>query len=81
MARDLDQLGMTLRRMYDSAPQGHKTTQIHLFGVKYAADIQQAALTAREVVAAAGIQASYATEVSKGIRLADYVVSRPAYQD
>lgn len=81
MTRNLDQLGMTLRRMYDSAPQGDKTTQIHLFGIKYAADIQAADVTAREIVLAAGMQKSYATEVSKGIRLAKYVNPRPAHQD
>jgi len=76
-----EQLGGTLRRMYDSAPTGEKVANIHLFAIKYAADIRDAGLTAGDVVKAAGIQASYGAEVSKGINLAKYVVPKPQYAE
>jgi hypothetical protein len=81
VAVNLDQLGMTLRGMYDSAPQGVKTTSIHFFGVKYASEIRDGGFTPREVVHTSGINASYVTELSKGMRLSNYVIPRPEYSD
>ena len=60
-----------LERMYDKAAKGEKTTQIHLFGIKYAEDI--ADLNVGSIVKAAGLPDSYVTEVHKGLRLARYV--------
>ena len=63
--------GRRLREMYDSAPEGELVTHIHLFGIKYAAEL--AGLTNKEIVRRAGLYDSYHTEVSKGRRLAKYV--------
>lgn len=71
--RSVDELGSILRRMYDDAPHGEKVAHIHLFGIKYAADIHAAGLTAGSVVKAAGLRTSYQAEVSKGMNLAKYV--------
>lgn len=68
------QLGAVLGRMYDQAPLGHKVANIHLFGIKYADIITNGRLSVPEIVRASGIRASFATEVSKGMKLARYVV-------
>ena len=68
---DTRQLADELRRMYNGAPQGEKTTMIHLFGIKYALDLTRT--SPRSVVEQAGLHNSYVTEVHKGRRLAKYV--------
>lgn len=75
--RSLDELGMVLRAMYEGAPEGEKVANIHLFGIKYAADIQAAGYTAAEVIRASGLRTSYQAEVSKGMNLAKYVAPLP----
>jgi hypothetical protein len=81
MVRNLDQLGAILRRMYEDAPSGEQVARIHLFGIKYAADIRGAGFNAREVVGASGLKQSYHTEVNKGMNLSRYVVPLPEYAD
>ena len=78
---NLDELGLTLRKMYDEAPNGLKTTSIHFFGVKFASEIRDGGFTPREIVGTAGMKPSYQTEVSKGMRLSKYVTPRPEYRD
>jgi len=81
MAMTREQLGGTLRRMYDEAPSGEKVANIHLFGVKYIREIGGAGLTAGDVVKASGLQTSYGTEVNKGMNLSKYVVPKAAFAD
>lgn len=73
---NLDQLGMALRKMYEDARRGEKTTSIHLFGIKYADRIELAGVTGAQVLRASGLRPSYLTELHKGIRLARHVVPR-----
>lgn len=68
------QLGQILKDMYENAPYGYQVANIHLFGVKYADIIVLNRLSVPEIVRASGIKPSFATEVSKGIKLAKYVV-------
>lgn len=69
-----NELGKTLRDMYDNAPDKDQVAMIHLFGIKFADQIINK-YTATEIVKASGIRPSYATEVNKGIRLSKYVKS------
>lgn len=62
--------------MYDNAPEGYQVANIHLFGVKYAAIILENNYKATEIVRASGLSQSYATEVSKGIKLSMYVIPK-----
>ncbi len=66
--------GRKLREMYDSAPYGEQVAQIHLFGIKYADELE--GLTNAEIVRHSGLYESYITEVAKGRRLAKYVRPR-----
>lgn len=68
-----NELGRKLKEMYENAPVGDQVAMIHLFGVKYASIINDNNYRATDIVRLSGINKSYATEVSKGIRLAKYV--------
>lgn len=81
MGKSRDELGLILRHMYDDAAEGEKVAHIHLFGIKYAEDIQAAGMIAREVIQASGLKASYQSELSKAMKLAKYVVPRARYAD
>ena len=71
-----NELGKILKEMYDNAPSGYQVANIHLFGVKYASIILNNNFKATDIIRASGINQSYATEVSKGIKLAKYVVPK-----
>lgn len=70
------ELGHILKEMYHKAPEGYKAANIHLFGVKYASIILANHLSVNGIISAAGLSASYKTELSKGIKLSEYVVPK-----
>ncbi|WP_231573993.1 HTH-like domain-containing protein [Paenibacillus sp. FSL R5-0345] len=72
----VQELGRILCEMYNKAPHGKQVAKIHLFGVKYADIIRKNNYSVKDIVAASGINISYATEVSKGINLSEYVVPK-----
>ncbi len=63
-----------LKCVYDKAPEGKKALSVHLFGIKYAAEL--AGLSIKEVATLAGIP-GYAAEINKGRNLAGYVDIKP----
>ena len=71
-----DKLAGTLSKMYHDALEGEVTTMIHLFGIKYADEIRDCGVPVTTIVRLSGLRHSYNTEVSKGVRLARYVVPR-----
>lgn len=72
----LNELGVKLREMYDNAPKGDVVAMIHLFGIKYANDIEQGNYSKKDIIEQSGISASYLTELNKGVKLAEYVVPK-----
>jgi hypothetical protein len=70
------ELGLILKGMYEGAPLGYKVANIHLFGIKYASIIHSNNYNSIDIVRAAGLNPSYATEVSKGIKLSRYVIPK-----
>lgn len=72
----VNELGRKLMEMYENAPKGYQVANIHLFGVKYAEVINQYDYKVSDIINASGIKKSYAAEVSKGIKLARYVVPK-----
>ena len=68
---ELPELAQKLREMYDTAPQGDQALRVHLFGIKYAAELSR--FSAAAVVGHAGLRKGYAAEVDKGRKLARYV--------
>jgi len=67
-----NELGKILREMYDNAPAGYQVAN----RVKYASVILNNNFKATDIIRASGINSSYATEVSKGVKLAKYVVPK-----
>ncbi len=59
--------------MVNNAPKGEISTQYHLFGIKYFAEIKDADFTADDIAEGAGLSRKYGIEIRKGIRLAKYV--------
>ncbi len=72
----ISELGKILADMYENAMNGEKVAHIHLFGVKYGKEIKSNRYKATEVIKASGLRASYATELSKGVKLSEYVVPK-----
>ena len=69
----VQELGQILAAMYNAGK--NKTAGIHMFGVKYGAIIAKNGYSANSLVTASGINASYDTEVSKGLRLYESLLS------
>ena len=69
---NIDEAAQTLRQMYQNAPDKEQVAHIHLFGIKYAHQLN--GLSNTEIVRRAGLPVSYHSEVAKGRRLSKYVV-------
>lgn len=67
----IEEAGKILGQMYESAAKGEKAVSVHLFGIDYADHIGD--IPAHKIAVEAGLPESYGTEISKGIKLADYV--------
>lgn len=67
------ELGMELRRMYDTAPKGNQAVAIHLFGIRFWRELSAGGVNKKAILRAAGLQESYHTEISKGQKLGQYV--------
>ena len=68
-----NQLAAALDNMYHNAPKGEAVAMIHVFGIKYAKEINASRFNKKEIAKTANIPESYGTEISKGVKLAEYV--------
>ena len=68
---NIDEAAKILRNAYCQAPNGKKSTGLHLFGIKYADELSKVDLN--QLIKKAGIRDSYYAEIRKGIRLSEYV--------
>ncbi|MDD4643380.1 MAG: hypothetical protein PHG99_07790 [Erysipelotrichaceae bacterium] len=68
-----NQLAEILKDMYEKAPKGEQVVHIHLFGIKYADIIRENKYKVSDIIKMSGLHESYATELSKGIKLSAYV--------
>ena len=66
-----------LNDMYFNAPDGETAAMVHLFGIKYAKEIRQCEESFKQFAISAGLNESYGTEISKGVKLAQYVWPKP----
>jgi hypothetical protein len=72
----LSELGKKLSKMYNNEPKGDTVAMIHLFGIKYANEINQSNYSKKDIIEQSGISTSYLTELNKGVKLAEYVISK-----
>jgi len=70
----LNELGTKLNEMYNNAPKGDTVAMIHLFGIKYANEIKESKYSKKDIIKQSGIKESYLTELTKGVKLANYVI-------
>ncbi|MCW2314134.1 HTH-like domain-containing protein [Rhodoferax antarcticus] len=70
----LQQLGKVLNEMYFGAKDGETAAMVHLFGIKYAQAIRDSGASKKAIAKAANINESYGTEISKGVKLSQWVV-------
>jgi hypothetical protein len=63
-----NELGQILKQMYEKAGHGKQVVNIHLFE-KYASIILKNNYNIKNIVSLSGLNLSYATKVSKGIKL------------
>jgi hypothetical protein len=69
----IQELGDILKNKYNNALQGEKVTQIYLFAIAYAEEIQKNNYNINAIVAKSGISKTYKEEILKAIKLAKYV--------
>jgi hypothetical protein len=72
----LNELGTKLGEMYNDAPKGNSVAMIHLFGIKYANEIKASEYSKKDIIKQSGIPSTYLTELSKGVKLAEYVTPK-----
>lgn len=72
----LNELGSKLSEMYNNAPKGDSVAMIHLFGIKYAKEIKNSSYSKKDIITQSGISTSYLTELTKGVKLAEYVIPK-----
>lgn len=70
---DSAELAAILREMYNGANRNEAACQVHLFGIRYAQELQNCGCPLRDIVHLSGISMGYLSEVSKGIKLSRYV--------
>lgn len=73
---ELHKLFQKLNEMYFNSEKGEAVAMIHLFAITYAKDIKSTGRSMREIAKGSGINESYGTEISKGVKLAKYVVPK-----
>jgi hypothetical protein len=71
-------LAEQLEKAVEGVPQEDRLVTIHLFGIGHASKLEGINLI--ELAARAGIGVSFATELRKGLRLANFVQLNPAGQ-
>ncbi len=69
----MEELAQILSDMYHLPSGENKATAIHMFGIKYGAEIRKNEYTAARLVAMAGLNTSYHAELSKGLNIFDAI--------
>lgn len=72
----LEELADKLRAMWEAAPEGARSPMVHLFGIKYANELE--GMNLQDIAELAGRPRSMGTEIYKGCRLAQYVTEKKA---
>lgn len=76
---DSEDLGLILRKMYNSAADTNKVLSIHLFGIKYGSIIIEKKIKLVEIIKYAGLNDSYTTEINKGVNIYKYLKLNPDF--
>lgn len=69
---NIGELAKILKDRYENAPRGYQVAAIHQFGKEYADIIKDEKYKASDIIRLSGLNDSYNTELSKGIKLREY---------
>ena len=72
-------LGLILKKMYDSAGDKQQAVSIHMFGIKYGKIILEKDYKPSEIIKFSGLNESYASEVTKGINIYKFLSANPNF--
>lgn len=76
---DVNELAAELRAMYkQGAQRRRKTAMVQLFGIKYAAELEDK--SPMDIVQKAGLSPNWVNEVRDGTNLSEYVAPKPEYR-
>ena len=74
---DVEELANRLKDMYEHGKgERRQVAMVHLFGIRYAGEIEVCGASVADIVRRASLRESYGAEVQKGRRLAEYVIVR-----
>ena len=73
---EFEKLASILHDMYFDSEDGESVVMIHLFGIKYAREIKACNESMKQFAISAGLNESYGTEISKGVKLAQFVTPK-----
>ena len=65
----IEELSVILKEMYDNAKDNNQVVSIHMFAIKYGKYIVENKYSANALITKAGLNASYSTEIAKGIKI------------
>ena len=68
-----ESLARELKKRYDRAKRNQTILMIDLFGIEYGSAIRENAHSIKRIVQLSGIGDSYITEVTKAVKLSEYV--------
>lgn len=77
----IEKLAEILKNQYEESLKNEQVVNIHLFGIKYGEIIKKYSYSASKIIELSGLNESYKTELSKGIRLSKFVKLKNEYND
>ncbi len=72
---NIEKLASILKNNYTNASKGNKVCAIHAFGIQYANEIKENNYSVTEIIRKSELNESYSTELSKAIKLYNYMES------
>lgn len=72
-------LGLILKKMYDSAEGKQQVVSIHMFAIKYGRTILEKNYKPSEIISFSGLNESYSSEITKGINIYKYLSVNPDF--
>ena len=70
---NIEKLASILKNNYTNASKGNKVCAIHAFGIQYANEIKENNYSVTEIIRKSELNESYSTELSKAIKLYNYI--------
>lgn len=72
--------GEELYRRYDMAKRNEAVLQIYLYVIEHATELKEAGISAKQLAENAQLE-GYVAEISKALKLSDYVQLKQFYQE